>query len=142
MRCDLETDRLNSWQKIKGIIIKKTGKNIYLAENKDAESVVRVYLNFDTKDFDLKKGQEIVAAGFLTEVQGKLKLSILSVSDLAVSQVVTSEDKTEEQATSSAFALMTPERKARAQKIVTYILLGLILLYGAYLGAKKFKIIK
>lgn len=139
---DLETDRLNSWQKIKGIIVKKTGKNIYLAENKDAESVVRVYLNFDVKDFDLKKGQEIVATGFLTEVQGKLKLSILSASDLAVSQVVTSEDKTEEKATSSDFALMTPERKARAQKIVTYILLGLILLYGAYLGAKKFKIIK
>ncbi|KKP91830.1 MAG: hypothetical protein UR94_C0011G0009 [Parcubacteria group bacterium GW2011_GWA2_36_10] len=139
---DLENDRVNSWQKIQGIVVKKSGKNIYLAENKDAESLVRVYLNFDPKNLDLKKGQEIIAAGFLTEVQGKLKLNILAPSDLAVGQVVASEKAKEDNATSSAFSLMTPERKAKAQKIVTYLLLSLIILYGGYLVAKKFKIIK
>ncbi len=139
---DLEDDQINSWQKIKGIIVKKTGKNIYLSENKDAESVVRVYLNFDPKDLDLKKGQEIIAAGFLTEVQDKLKLNVLAPSDLALGQVVANEKAKDDNATSSAFSLMTPERKAKAQKIVTYLLLGLIILYGGYLIAKKFKIIK
>lgn len=139
---DIASEQINSWQKIKGIIVKKSGKNIYLAENKDAESAVRVYLNFDPKDLDLKKGQEIIAAGFLTEVQGKLKLNTLAPEDLAVGQVVESEKAKDYNATSSAFALMTPERKAKTQKIVTYLLVAFIILYGAYLAAKKFKIIK
>lgn len=139
---DLETDQINSWQKLKGIISKKSGKNIYLAENKDAESLVRVYLNFDPKDLALKKGQEIVAAGFLTEVQGKLKLNTLAPSDLAVGQVVENKNIETDNVTSSDFALMTPERKVKAQKIVTYLLVAFIILYGAYLAAKKFKIIK
>lgn len=139
---DIASEQINSWQKIKGIIVKKSGKNIYLAENKDAENIVRVYLNFDPKDLDLKKGQEIIAAGFLTEVQGKLKLNTLASSDLAVGQVVENKNQETDNATSSVFSLMTPERKAKAQKIVTYLLVSLIILYSVYLVAKKFKIIK
>ena len=138
---DLIEEALGDFVAVRGLVTKKSGKNIYLASNTEEDWQVRVYTNFATKDLEIKKGTEIIVAGILSVTDSGFKLVPFNVADLLVSTTVEAAAFLEEdnQEISSDVNLVDNNgRKQDIKNILFFIIIGLSIAGAVYFLKKKF----
>ena len=84
----LAEELLGSYITTSGTVVKKNGKNIYLANDGEEDPLVRVYLDFDYKDLQINKGSEMIVSGILQPSSAGLKLLVKDKEDILLSQQV------------------------------------------------------
>ncbi len=116
---ELSEELVGDFITVRGVVSKKSGKNIYLSVEQEAEANIRLATNFSLADFDIKKGKEVVASGILSLVNNNFKLSVLSVKDLALTQEVIAQDlnESEDNFGSSTYQIEQNFRKEKVKKI-------------------------
>ena len=144
---DVEEDFLGNLLKVKGMVVKKSGKSVYLASDIDEDWQVRVYSKDSLKDLNIKKGSEIIASGILSETDSGFKLSPLAISDIWVSQEVLGtkeegsniEHQSDTDISTSSNKIFGQDRQASIKKILVSILAGVFVLVLVYFLKKKKK---
>lgn len=131
---DVSEDYLGEFIKIQGIVTKKSGQNIYLASSEDDEAQVRVYTAFPNKDLEIKKGNEVVALGVLSQTDSGYKLLVLDKQDILVSQAVLAakEVSASTEISTSSHDLESAGRGTSTKKILLIIIGGVMVLGGVY----------
>jgi hypothetical protein len=122
---DLADDSIGSYLKLHAWIVKKSGVNIYLAEEIGGEIKARAVLNFSTKDLSLKKDTEIIVIGVLGQVDDQYKLFVLRPQDLSLSKTVLAEKISADLATSSNIFVDSVGRQLTIRKILSYLMFTL-----------------
>lgn len=108
----------------RGVVVKKNGKNIYLADDIDQEYNLRLSLKYDTKDLKLEKGTEVIVSGLLQFDEKVVRLDVFDKSDLQTEQKVLGEKI----ATSSSTSTVgTSNNFSQSKKIIKYILFAVLL---------------
>jgi hypothetical protein len=144
---DVEEDFLGNLLKVKGMVVKKSGKSVYLASDIDEDWQVRVYSKDSLKDLNIKKGSEIIASGILSETDSGFKLSPLAISDIWVSQEVLGtkeegsniEHQSDTDISTSSNKIFGQDRQSNIKKILVSILAGVFVLVLVYFLKKKKK---
>ena len=144
---DIEEEFLGNLVKAKGVVVKKSGKSVYLASDIDEDWQVRVYSKESLKDLNIKKGSEIIASGILSETDSGFKLSLLDIADIWVSQEVLGikeeesniEHQSDTQISTSSTQIFGQDRQASIKKILVFILAGVFVLALVYFLKKKKK---
>lgn len=134
---DVIDDYFDSWQKIRGVVVKKSGKNIYLATSEDEDYILRVYNKNPNKDIKIEKGQEIIASGLLVDTDSLPKLIVFDPSDILLSQEVLgekienieSQEQDLEEATSTEYKVESKNENKQLILVGFIFLLLIILLY-------------
>ncbi|MFA5127092.1 MAG: lamin tail domain-containing protein [Patescibacteria group bacterium] len=121
---DLSDEYLNQYLTVHGLVVKKVGKNIYLAADQEDEPTFRLATNFSTKDLSIKVGTEVIASGVLSKKDDKLKLLVLDKRDLALSQEVLGE----KELSTSSLDLLADSDDSRSIKNILFFIGGGILL--------------
>jgi hypothetical protein len=136
---DLDQDLLGSFVKVAGTVVKKTGKNIYLAEAEDSEPILRVYTKFSLTDLEIKKGLAIVASGILTATDTGFKIIPFTVQDISLAKTVLGEKEINlaslEQTSTSTFEILGNQKNQ--VRLILLILFFIVLLILGYLYKKK-----
>ncbi|MBT7228169.1 PKD domain-containing protein [Candidatus Parcubacteria bacterium] len=88
---NIDEDFLGGYLRIRGVVVKKSGKNIYLGSDIEEDYILRAYSNFSTKELEIKKGLEVIIKGILTETDSGFKILPQNLADLWVSQQVLAE---------------------------------------------------
>jgi hypothetical protein len=130
---NIEEDLLGAFVNIKGVVVKKSGKNIYLASDIEEEYIIRVYSKFSTKDLEIKKGNEMIVAGILSETDSSLKLVPFEIGDLSVSQAVLgakieAANYEETAISTSTSQIIAEDRKNSIKNILIFIIIGIVLI--------------
>lgn len=138
---DLSEDLVGDFVKVQGVVVKKSGKNIYLAPDLESEATLRVYADFSLADLEIKKGVEIVASGILTATDSIFKLTVLKSVDFARAQTVVAEDLADEtKLSTSTYQVDLSTRAQTVKKIFLFILVfGLIFSLVYFLKTKFYK---
>jgi PKD repeat protein len=139
---DINQDLLGAYINTKGIVVKKSGKNIYLASDIEEEYILRVYSKFFTKELAIKKGDEMIVSGILSETDSSFKLVPFDIGAMAVSKTVLGEkieSKNYEETTisTSTSQVVAENRKNSIKNILVFIIIGLILVSLIYFIKKK-----
>lgn len=122
---ELSEELVGDFITVKGVVSKKSGKNIYLSVDQEAEVNIRLATNFSLADFDVKKGKEVVASGILSLVNNNFKLSVLSTQGLAITQEVLAEDLSQQEDNVAANTYQV-EKSFRSEKVKKISLLILV----------------
>lgn len=109
---------------VRGVVVKKNGKNIYLADDIDQEYNLRLSLKYDTKDLKLEKGTEVIASGLLQFDEKVARLDVFDKSDLQTEQKVLGEKITTNSSTST---VEVNNNSSLSKKVIKYILFTLLL---------------
>ncbi|PWB38788.1 MAG: hypothetical protein C3F02_01720 [Parcubacteria group bacterium] len=139
---DLDTlgdDLANSFISLSGYVVKKNGKNIYLASSVGEDYAVRAYLDFDCKDLAIVKGNEIVVNGILQNTKNGWKLLVKNKDDILLAQQVLG---TQIAADNSSEQNTTTTQISSSQRKVKYFLvtlLGLIVILIVFKVIKKYR---
>ncbi|MFA6308095.1 MAG: lamin tail domain-containing protein [Patescibacteria group bacterium] len=140
---NIDEDLLGSYLRIKGIVVKKSGNNIYVASDIEEEHIVRVYSKFSSKDLEIKKGDEIIVAGILSQTDSAFKLVPFGIKDIAVSKQVLGSKinaeplKVADISTSTEQVVGDDNRKDNIKNILIFLVGGLVLLVLIYIVRKK-----
>jgi PKD repeat protein len=136
---DLDQDLLGSFVKVVGMVVKKTGKNIYLAETEDSEAILRAYTKFPLVDLEIKKGLEIVTSGILAATETGFKLMPFTAQDISLAGAVLGAKEinlaNQEQTSTSTFAVLGNQKNK--VRLILLILFFVALLALGYLYKKK-----
>ena len=129
---ELDEDLVNSLTTVKGIIVRKSGKSVYLANEEEEEYQLRVYLNFDTKDLELKKGVEMIATGMLSETAKGFKLTPFKKRDILLSKIVLgAKEETEAEelniANTSTNSNFFVERQDQVKNVLFFVIVAAII---------------
>lgn len=135
---DFSENDLGSYMSLHAWVVKKSGSNIYLAEEKDGEIKVRVALNFSTKDLNLKKDTEIIASGVLGLTDEQFKLTVLRAQDLKLSQTVLGEKIDTQLSTSTNSIENSLVRRLATRNFLLYFIL-IVVIFLAFLFLKQHK---
>lgn len=141
---DIDEDYLGDFVAIRGVVVKKSGKNIYLADAEGEESIVRAYLKFASKDLEIKKGSEVIISGILSETDSGFKLEPFVLGNVWVSQEVLGEKISEEpeelniDLSEEEYQVEILDKQANAKKILIFSLLAVFLLASIYFLKKRF----
>lgn len=140
---DLDQDSLEAYVTVKGVVVKKSGKSIYLASEAEEETGVRIYTKFSTTDLGIKKGSEVRATGILSETDSGYKLEPFTIEDIWVSQEVLGE-KIEAEIKNGEIDISTStnqvganKRKANIKNSLLVIVLGVVVIGVVYFIKKK-----
>jgi len=137
----LDDSFLGSVIKVRGTVVKKSGKNIYLAPEQDDDYVLRVYTDFDNKDLEIKKGNEVTATGILSATDNNFKLSVFEPANFSVSQAVLGEKIVDEIVTSdystSTEIVAQSNRKSKTKNIIIFIVISVFVLGLIYYFKQK-----
>jgi len=136
---DISEESHDSWQKIRGIVAKKSGKNVYLSVNVEEDAILRIYNKFSIKDLNIQKGQEIIATGILQETDNLMKLTVFAPGDLLVSKEVLGEkiiDSGPKNSTNSSKYNLVNKKKANNP--ILFVLTGALLLIIIYFINSKY----
>jgi PKD repeat protein len=120
----------------RGVVVKKNGKNIYLADDIDQEYNLRLSLKYDTKDLKLEKGTEVLASGLLQFDEKVVRLDVFDKNDLQMEQKVLGEKIA---SSTSVSTVEASSSSLHTKKIIKFILLGLLLLSMIYFLFNKLK---
>ena len=132
---DIDIDKNGQLLSVRGVVVKKNGKNIYLADDLDQDYNLRLSLKFDTKDLKIEKGLEIIATGLLQATEKSIRLDVFDQKDLQIEQKVLGE-KIASSTDTSTVALEPTDSSTK--KILKFLLLGLLVIGGVYLFFSKF----
>jgi PKD repeat protein len=121
----------------RGVVVKKNGKNIYLADDVDQEYNLRLSLKFDTKDLKLDKGTEVIASGLLQFDEKVVRLDVFDKSDLQMEQKVLGEKILT--STSSTSTVGANQGSSQVKKILKFVLLGFLIISIFYVLITKLK---
>lgn len=139
---DLSEELLGNFVVVQGVVSKKSGKNIYLSVDKEDDWQLRVYTKFSTKDLGIKKGNEIIAAGILSETDSGFKLVPFDIADISVSSVVEAagyqESDSDQELSDEVYQGEENNRKNQVKNILILILVGVTILMMVYFLKKKF----
>ncbi|PLX25116.1 hypothetical protein C0580_03265 [Candidatus Parcubacteria bacterium] len=142
---DISEDYLGDFVTIGGVVVKKSGKNIYIAEDEEEDYLLRAYLKFSSKELDIKKGSEVIISGILSESNNGFKLTPFKLADVFVSKEVLGE-KISEEAEKVDIDLSKEEHKVSSsdkefatKNVLIFSLLGLICLVVVYFLKKRLK---
>ncbi len=133
---DLNEEHNGQLVAVRGVVVKKNGKNIYLAEDVDQEYNLRLSLKYDTKDLKLEKGTEVVASGLLQFDEKVIRLDVFDKSDLQAEQKVLGEKIMVSTATST---VEENNSKQKSKKIIKFIMSGFLLLLAFIFIYQKIK---
>jgi len=134
---DIDDGLLGSFLNIKGIINKKSGKNIYL-ENEAKDTEIRVYTKFDTTNLSLKKDLEIVVSGILLSTSSGFKLLPFNVKNILVPQIVKAAGIKEEGITeTSSSTVNIISKKPKKYTFILFIVIWLFILILSFIIKKK-----
>jgi len=141
---NIDSDFVGQFITAQGIVVKKSGKNIYLAGDLEEEAQVRVYADFPLTDVEIKKGIEMIVRGILTTSESGFKLLPFTLSDILVSREVLGEKIANDTAenielVSSTNEVLSSQRKNNIQKILLFSLAGLVLVFISYFIRKKYR---
>ena len=125
---DFSESDLGSYLSLHAWVVKKSGSNIYLAEEKDGEIKLRAALNFSTKDLNLKKDTEIIASGVLGLADEQFKLNVLRAQDLKLSQTVLGEKIDSNFSTSTNLISESFSRRLVTRKFLLYFVLIIVII--------------
>ncbi|MBU1202627.1 lamin tail domain-containing protein [Patescibacteria group bacterium] len=138
---DLDSDFLGSFVSVKGIVVKKSGKNIYLSTEEGGESNIRVYTTFSLADLEIKKGSEVIASGILSETDSGFKMTPFTIDDILVSQEVLgekiSESVDEEMRIVSSTNQAVVDNRGKSVKNILFLLIVAIFILGLIAFVKK-----
>jgi PKD repeat protein len=134
---DLDEDSLGSWASVRGTVVKKSGKNIYLAPAEDEDHLLRVYSNFSTKELEIKKGLELIAVGILVDTDSGFKLLPQSQKDILVSKAVLGDKEIArgeigDDISTSSHSVVAEDRRGQAKNILWYVVGGVVILGIVY----------
>ncbi|MCB9803057.1 lamin tail domain-containing protein [Candidatus Nomurabacteria bacterium] len=139
---DLSEDLLGDFLHLKGIIVKKSGKNIYLASEEEEDWQVRVYANFDLSDLEISKGQEMIVAGILSETSSGFKLLPLNKNDLQFAQkveaAINKEPNKQVEISEEVYQVENDLRSEKIKKNLLFIICGSLILLIIFSLKKKF----
>jgi PKD repeat protein len=138
---DLTEESIGDFVAVRGVVTKKSGKNIYLASDVEEDWQVRVYTKFATKDLEIKKGLEIVVAGILSETDSGFKLVPFGVTDILVSttvQAAAHQEDADQEISSDIHSADNNARKQNVKNILIFVITGLIIAGAIYFLKKKF----
>jgi hypothetical protein len=138
---DLDEDFVGSYLSVKGVVVKKSGKSIYLASDIEEEYNVRVYTKFSTKELEIKKGSEVLATGILSEADSGLKLEPFSINNILVSKEVLGEkivaqENNADIVTTTNQVVEIPQ-KNQGKNIIIFVVVAVILATIAYFFKKR-----
>lgn len=142
---DIDEDYLGDFVAIRGVVVKKSGKNIYLADAEDEEPIVRAYLKFSSKNLEIKKGSEVIISGILSETDSGFKLTPFLLEDVWASQEVLGEkilevpEEVNIDLSDEEHQVDAPDKQANVKKILFFSLLALFLLVAIYFLKKRFR---
>lgn len=125
----LSEDMTGQYVSTSGTVVKKNGKNIYLALAADEEPLMRAYLDFDYKDLAIDKGAEMLVSGILQNSASGLKLLVKDKDDVLLSQQVLGYQEDTKDISTSTKSLVTPNRQEKTKYILGG-LVGLAILIG------------
>ncbi len=125
---DFSESDLGAYLSLHAWIVKKSGTNIYLAEEKGGEIKLRASLNFSTKDLNLKKDTEIIASGVLGLVDEQFKLNVLRAQDLKLSQTVLGEKIDSNFSTSTNVISESFSRRLASRRVLLYFVLIIVII--------------
>ncbi|MBT4209696.1 MAG: PKD domain-containing protein [Candidatus Komeilibacteria bacterium] len=139
---DIDEDSVGSLVNVKGIVVKKSGKNIYLASDIEEDYLLRIYSRFSTKDLEIKKGNEILVAGILSHTDSGFKLVPFSIGDIAVSKQVLgakieANKNMETEISTSTSQVIMDDRKNNIKKALVFIIAGFAIISLIYFIKKK-----
>lgn len=138
---DLSEELLGDFVYLKGLVVKKSGKNIYLAADTEEDWQARVYANFDLDDLEITKGKEVLVFGLLSETSSGFKLTPLDKKDLSVSQLVQAaviEEPGEQTISEEIYQVENDLRAEKVKKNLLFIISGSLILVIIFLLKKKF----
>lgn len=136
---DIFDEHYGTWQKIRGIVVKKSGRNIYLSDEAGGESLLRIYYKF-SKKLDIKKGQEIIASGLVSETDNLAKLTVFLTENVLVSQEVLGEkveDEEIEELINTSTEIIVDE-KNQSNNAFWFVLVGVTLVALIFFINKKY----
>jgi len=134
---DIEDEYIGDYISAKGIVVKKTKKNIYLSEDIEEDWILRVSIG-KYNNLDIEKGNEIVASGILLDSSSGYKLIVNNINDILIPKTVkaasinTTEDKNNTTTTISI-------DKNKEGKNIKLILLSLIIILTFFIFFQKIK---
>lgn len=138
---EVDGDFVGNFLSVKGVVVKKSGKNIYLASDVSSDPTVRVYASFSLADLDIKKRSEVLASGILSETDTSFKLVPLSIDDLMVSQEVLGEkivsENQEIEISSSTNQAVIENRGEGIKNILIFLVVGVFILGLIFFIKKK-----
>lgn len=121
---------------VRGVVVKKNGKNIYLADEPDNDYNIRLSLKFDAKDLKINTGTEIIVTGILNSTEKGNKLDVFNKDDLQLEQKVLGE-KIEQSASTTN---VSPSKVGSSVKnIIKIILLAFVLFILVYFVFKRLR---
>jgi len=138
---NLDQEMVGTFVAVKGIIVKKSGKSIYLATGQDDEPQLKVFVGPGLKDLDIQKGQELLTAGILTSVDNSLKLLVFDQKDILLSKAVLGEkvaaDQITEVKSNNTNLILGSNRSSVVKKILLFLGAVLVLIIVGYITNKK-----
>ncbi len=128
---DIDSDFLGGFVTVRGMVVKKSGKSIYLASDPEEEPALRIYTKFSTQELEIKKGSEVIASGILSETDSGFKLEPFSIEDIRVSQEVLGEkvfsDNQSIEIVSSSQMVLDNEGNQASKNILIFIVVALLI---------------
>lgn len=121
----------------RGVVVKKNGKNIYLADDIDQEYNLRLSLKYDTKDLKLEKGTEVIASGLMQFDEKVVRLDVFDKNDLQMEQKVLGEKIATSSSTSTVEVSNNSSQTKKIIKVILFCVSILGLAYYVYVKAKK-----
>lgn len=138
---DIDEDFVGSFLTVRGMVVKKSGKSIYLASEVEEEYSVRVYSKFSTKELEIKKGSEVTATGILSETDSGFKLTPFTIEDIWASREVLGEkieaETHEIDISTSTSQVVETARKNQVKNTLIFITAAVILATIAYFIKKR-----
>lgn len=137
---DVGEDYLGEFIKVQGVVTKKSGQNIYLASSEDEESLVRVYTSFSNKEMEIKKGNEVIASGVLSQTDSGYKLLVLDKADILISQAVLADKEyasSSQEISTSSHQLDLEARQGQVKNILLIVIGGVVVLGAVYFIKKR-----
>lgn len=135
----LDDELANSYLSTSGVVVKKSGKNIYLASSAEEDSALRVYLDFDYKDLDIKKGAAVLVSGILQNTSAGWKLLVKNKKDFLLAQQVLGAKESGFSQTDHSTTAVAKNNRRQEIKIFLYLLLGLVLFFLILKLIKKYR---
>ncbi len=127
---DVDIENNGQLLTIRGVVVKKNGKNIYLSDDIDEDYNLRLSLKFDIKDLKIDKGVEIIATGLLQANEKSIRLDVFDQKDLQTEQKVLGEKISLATSTNIAVAGSNFSQTKKTIKIILlFILLGLFFFF-------------
>lgn len=139
---DIEEYLLGAYINTKGIVVRKSGKNVYLASKLEEDYIVRVYSKFSTKELEIKKGDEMVVSGILSETDSSFKLvpfdiGAISVSKQVLGAKIEADKNMETEISTSTSQVLGKEGKTNIKNMLVFIIIGLAIVSLIYFVKKK-----